>query len=150
MLPIPLLIIIDIAIWRQYLKNIARDKQSTPGPDNPNYDIDMDNLYSEKGWKIPKPKKIDLGTHAYLEELGWYEPEDTIWVEGYELFPGDIADMETFMKIKDQAYLNGIFEDIPLDGGGKERLYYKWFLMLGASPYGAERLVEQKILPWEL
>jgi len=88
-----------------------------------------------------------------LEDYLWYEgilnPDEVIWCDGTPLEPYNEADYEKFLKIKDKAFLEGIYNSKPLAEGGEEDLYKAWFMLKGCSDYGAEKLLETGIMPWQ-
>lgn len=162
-------------VWTAVAKLHANDKKKLlygPYPENPLFDIDMHNLYLAKMPDYPSntttlnekdeellikrnfERWLELeATREDLEELYWREgiinPQEIIWVEGSPLIVGDPEDRQRFEDIKDKALLEGIFNSKPLEDGGLRDLYKAWFMMKGCSDFGAEKLIEEGIKPWE-
>lgn len=150
------LLIGNILIWSRVRSNYLTDIQLVADSRNPLFDPDMDSLYDFEVKTKDDPleeKEIAISFRQMVEPMPEPDNNDAIepyiWVDGYKLKPGNKKDLKLFIQIKNQAYLKEQFQDIPLDDGGLEVLYLKWFQMLGASEYGAQKLVELGINPWE-
>lgn len=71
-----------------------------------------------------------------------------VMCEGVPLEVGKHQDLEDFMTIKDRAYLYGVYNSVPFDQGGEEKLWIDWFRLLGVSEWHANTLIKQGERPW--
>lgn len=148
MINIPILIVANIVVWKIVRDQVISDekklrksqKEDTPIPTVPEEPyVDWIRYYKDRTFE------------DYLWEEGIINPSDRpIPVDGYLLEVGNPKDLETFMKIKNKAYLEGQFHGKPLEDGGQEELEDIWYLLMGCSEYGAEQMREQGIRPWEV
>ncbi len=139
-------------------------------PSNDMYDEDLDRLSQsctkallkleedeedDKALQIKLRQNIELqnikdeGEDWFIEH-GILVADRIVWCDGHPLEPGNPDDYKLFMEIKNQAYLRDTYNDIPLDDGGGDALYIDWFRIQGFSKYGAQKMMELGINPWEV
>ena len=171
---VPVLLVIDSLIWYGLIKSYRYDRATGPYPENPQFDLDLDNLW-EQGTKpfqpiiLPKLKREDddkllkkdfeawverernrdKTLEDYLWEEGIVNPQEVVWCDGTPLVACDSEDLITFERILNKAYLEGVYNSKLLEDGGYHDLYKAWLMMKGCSDYGAEQLLEMGVMPWQ-
>lgn len=165
------LVIANIFIWNKVWATYKHDRSTGPYPENPLFDLDLDRLWDAptkppkhfinedkdqekqlirdfEQWLETQPRR-DLDLEEYLWREGILNPEEAIWCEGVPLEAGNKQDYNTFLKIKDKALLEGMYNSKNLEDGGLEDLYISWFMLKGCGDYGAKKLIGMNIKPWE-
>lgn len=153
------LIIGNILVWSKARKLWKSDHEINETFDQDLYDLSIandpivgnprDEYYEDLILKQEFSKLLDKKPINFLWEEGIINPEEYILVSGFYLEPLSPKDLELMQQIADESFLSGFFEDIPLEDGGRQRLYRKWFMLKGTSEDGAQRLMDQGIKPWE-